>query len=384
MIRMNDLMSLECFQPLTLAAGRSGLSRVVDGIFTPVTLSISEWVVHGDLIILTGVGFPITVDNMNAIVRQAIEGKAAGLVVLLSQEYIKTIDPETLAIAEQEDFPIFSAPWEIKLSPLIKGIFQRIEEDRQKTFLVSELMTDILTGSADFRSELVQARFRQYDFPQQGRVAIVSESENAQMTLQDPSAKKEWNQTVIYYLRRFLGNVKYQEKQYEILCMIPEPYNHEMIQRCFDAMANGMKKAGRGVGLCMAVGGGYKCLEDCPDSLLQARIALKACRENLIFSEDLGFFYFLLDRRKEVYAYAAQMMEPVNVYDKENHGELAATLNAYFQNNENVEKTAAELYIHRNTLNKRLKKIEELLGMHFSVTREKTILYECLRILELF
>ena len=78
------------------------------------------------------------------------------------------------------------------------------------------------------------------------------------------------------------------------------------------------------------------------------------------------------------------MMEPVNVYDKENHGELAATLNAYFQNNENVEKTAAELYIHRNTLNKRLKKIEELLGMHFSVTREKTILYECLRILELF
>ena len=204
MIRMNDLMSLECFQPLTLAAGRSGLSRVVDGIFTPVTLSISEWVVHGDLIILTGVGFPITVDNMNAIVRQAIEGKAAGLVVLLSQEYIKTIDPETLAIAEQEDFPIFSAPWEIKLSPLIKGIFQRIEEDRQKTFLVSELMTDILTGSADFRSELVQARFRQYDFPQQGRVAIVSESEKAQMTLQDPSAKKEWNQTVIYYLRRFL------------------------------------------------------------------------------------------------------------------------------------------------------------------------------------
>ena len=158
-----------------------------------------------------------------------------------------------------------------------------------------------------------------------------------------------------------------QEKQYEILCMIPEPYNHEMIQRCFDAMANGMKKAGRGVGLCMAVGGGYKCLEDCPDSLLQARIALKACRENLIFSEDLGFFYFLLDRRKEVYAYAAQMMEPVNVYDKENHGELAATLNAYFQNNENVEKTAAELYIHRNTLVYRLDKLQKSTGLDLRV-----------------
>ena len=173
--------------------------------------------------------------------------------------------------------------------------------------------------------------------------------------------------------------------------MIPEMYNHEMIQRCFEAMRCGIEKEMKktrsdqnGPGLYMAVGGLYKCLEECTDSFHQARMALKTRSSRLIFCEELGFLYFLLDRKKEVSDYAVQKLTPLIVYDRESQGELLTTLKAYFHNNENVEKTAAALYIHRNTLNKRLKKAEELLNLNLRTTREKMILYECLRVLELF
>ena len=38
------------------------------------------------------------------------------------------------------------------------------------------------------------------------------------------------------------------------------------------------------------------------------------------------------------------------------------TLDAYFKNNMNMGETAQKLYIHRNTLQHRLKRIEELTG----------------------
>ena len=52
--------------------------------------------------------------------------------------------------------------------------------------------------------------------------------------------------------------------------------------------------------------------------------------------------------------------------DEIKHGSLCETLERYLKNNCNAKKTAEEMFLHRNTLNYRLKKISEILGCDFT------------------
>ncbi|MDW7739565.1 MAG: PucR family transcriptional regulator ligand-binding domain-containing protein [Bacillota bacterium] len=57
-----------------------------------------------------------------------------------------------------------------------------------------------------------------------------------------------------------------------------------------------------------------------------------------------------------------QVYGPLLEYDREKGGELVQTLETYIENNFSRTKTAEKLHLHRNSLNYRLQKIEELLG----------------------
>jgi PucR family transcriptional regulator, purine catabolism regulatory protein len=57
----------------------------------------------------------------------------------------------------------------------------------------------------------------------------------------------------------------------------------------------------------------------------------------------------------------ARIYEPLMKYDREKGGELIQTLETYLECNFSRTKTAEKLHLHRNSLNYRLQKIEELL-----------------------
>ena len=48
-------------------------------------------------------------------------------------------------------------------------------------------------------------------------------------------------------------------------------------------------------------------------------------------------------------------------YDQENDSEFLTTLDVYLQENCNITKTTERLYVHRNTVKYRIKRIQELL-----------------------
>ena len=58
-------------------------------------------------------------------------------------------------------------------------------------------------------------------------------------------------------------------------------------------------------------------------------------------------------------------------YDTENNTEYVATLIAYLQNNCSISASANALYIHRNSLQYRIKKIEELLDFRIAASEER-------------
>lgn len=61
--------------------------------------------------------------------------------------------------------------------------------------------------------------------------------------------------------------------------------------------------------------------------------------------------------------------------DKEKQTDLLRTLEVYLANNGKGKQTANELFIHPNTLNYRIKQIQELTNIDFNDFNVKTYLY---------
>ncbi len=70
--------------------------------------------------------------------------------------------------------------------------------------------------------------------------------------------------------------------------------------------------------------------------------------------------------------YYEHTLKPLAEYDNINGSDLCLTLRTYLKNNGSVKDTADELFVHRNTINYKLNKIEELLGVEMSSTQART------------
>ncbi|OCA90304.1 PucR family transcriptional regulator [Pseudobacillus wudalianchiensis] len=82
------------------------------------------------------------------------------------------------------------------------------------------------------------------------------------------------------------------------------------------------------------------------------------------FYENIGIFRILLNMKDErtIPSFINDYLGKVIHYDKEHGQQLLETLKVYLNNNSSKQKTAKELFIHRQTLYYRLEKLEELLG----------------------
>lgn len=119
-------------------------------------------------------------------------------------------------------------------------------------------------------------------------------------------------------------------------------------------------------------------------SLREARYALQVCRlEGWVQAgfEDLGTYRLLLSMADPdaLRAFADALLAPIDGYDREHHGELVASLEAFLHHNARWETAAAHLYVHRHTLRYRMRKVEELTGRDLSNSFDRMEFWLALR-----
>ena len=56
----------------------------------------------------------------------------------------------------------------------------------------------------------------------------------------------------------------------------------------------------------------------------------------------------------------------LELYDEKHDSDYCYILKCYLDNNDSVEKVAKDTYVHRNTINYKIKKIKEILGTTLS------------------
>jgi len=128
-----------------------------------------------------------------------------------------------------------------------------------------------------------------------------------------------------------------------------------------------------GVKINIGIGRYYESIENLPKSYKEALEALNLGKKivgsgKVIHFNDLGIYKLLLDvsDKNQLKDFALNYLQPLIKQDEQHGTELIATLEAYLRNDKKICKTAKELFVHRNTIRYRIKKISDILGIDMS------------------
>ncbi|MBU2664023.1 GAF domain-containing protein [Actinoplanes bogorensis] len=145
--------------------------------------------------------------------------------------------------------------------------------------------------------------------------------------------------------------------------------------RADDLLAQ-LRRAGVGPETAVAVSPLCSALADYPSAYRRGRGAATVARlrgrtASVATFESLGVHGLLLQLEdvNELRRFAAETLAPVRTYDAARGTALEETLRAYVTNDLNTAATAAALFVHPNTVNLRIRKAEQLLGVSTTQVR---------------
>lgn len=376
MISCREIINLPSLIRLNIVAGKSGLDRLVRWVHFIDLPDVVPWVQGSELLIITGIGLNGDVHKLRDIVQGIIKKRLAGLIVNIGP-YIKEVPAEVISLADQANFPIFELPWEVKLIEVTREICSHIvmkqkEEQSIKDFLEQLLLCPL----ADPEVLSQRAAYYGYDLTKPHQIAIITPTRLSEfLPAKDEKAltafKMRFEQIVHNVLtvqsRKILPTLWGDN----IVALMPyesastgSRQNIDILREILDEFAAKLP----GLRVAAGLGGRFESLQAARQSYLQATKVLrfselKTAARPIYAYEQLGIYKLLFEIEPDkLEKYYQEVIEPLNEYDNKYHMDMVASLFVYFEENCNAAKTAKRLFVHRNTLDNRLKKIEEITG----------------------
>lgn len=102
--------------------------------------------------------------------------------------------------------------------------------------------------------------------------------------------------------------------------------------------------------------------------------------KKVISASSMGIYKYMFtsENQREILDYCNSKLKKLEIYDNTNGSFLIDTILNYYSCGFNIKKTAEIMYVHRNSLQYRLKKIEEILGISLDDSMEYLDLINCI------
>ena len=252
---------------------------------------------------------------------------------------------------------------------------QRLVMEQNEKNSAEQLFSSILDAENLNREKVfAQARFLNVDLSGEFRVIEFAYHNDRQSHHDDSltagqAVRRIINTEFSYYLSE---NILVQLQTGTVLALVPsvkisDEKLKEILGRIVDVAKNQYHTE-----LYVGVGNSTGYLEDVKLSRNEAAAAIKVADiskadNHIYFYRDQGLYTLIskITDDKFLDEFVEKNIGKLIHADEVNDGNLCETLENYLNHNCNVKYTAECMYIHRNTLNYRLDKIQEILGKEF-------------------
>lgn len=346
---------------MKLVGGKEGLGNYVRWVHLVENADVSPFLHGNEMVFMTGVG----INDEGHLLRfvEELIAKRCSALVINTGKYIKSIPQSVKDCCDINSLPLFTVPWEVKLIDITYDFCHRIVTGEEiETALATALRNLIFSpeNEAGYKSTLERRSY----FPSSDYCVGVCGFSKTE--LGDDELKKAATSAMQKVLntsgRQF--SFFFQDKNLVTVCPDCKEEDVRKILSTFDTIFN---SGGEGATLTCGISPSKQGYAAISDGYRKAVMALKVATlhgENCVGYSDMGIYKLLVHIKDtsvlhEIYDETLGTLEE---FDSANGTDYMETLKRYLENDSSVQEVARITFVHRNTVNYKLRRIKEILG----------------------
>ncbi len=377
-ITIKELVRFLDTKDYKLVAGEKGLNAQVSWVHMVGTTEIAQFLTGGEVVFTTGAGLTgqMTIDDLV----KSVEQRNASAIIINVGPYISEIPQTVIAYGNSRNFPVIEVPWEVHMADIMRLFSEKILRDEQREMELSSAFKTAMTNP--LQEDMYLPHLMKMGYALDGAYCVcklqLSESvKNDKGQMLYYAAEEERVESFLKYIEHHIkaykkSAVAYENSQ-EIIVVIPDASLEEalgVLREIIDGfqvflqnrecILSGIGKQAKGI---------RKLFESKKTADNVLRLAKVRGDENkIVMYQDLGIYRLLFEvNEKELLEeFYGETILPLKEYDRLNGSDLVQVLSSYMRNNGSVIATAEEFFVHRNTINYKLHKIESLLQIELT------------------
>lgn len=346
---------------MNLICGESNMNNLVNWVHMledPETASF----LHGqELIFSTGIGHDNT-DWFYNFAKGLVENQASGLVLNLGP-YIQSVPEDLIAYCREVQFPLFTIPWKTRIVDITNDFCRKIIKSEENEVTVAGALRNAIFFPArisEYRSVLER---KEFDLEAEFCIAALSFqiSSSEKFSDFDKYVRLQLTKILINYSDRF-SIFRQDRNMIVVLQNFPQGVVEEALDCLIEVCKYGYPDYRISFGISVNDLGIHSLPRNYKRAIALLRIAERQGQAKLSYRNS-GLFQLLIEVEdpqvlRRFYEETLGLME---AYDQKNQTDYLVTLKSYLDNNASVQDVAKTTYVHRNTINYRIKKIKEIL-----------------------
>ena len=360
---------------LSVLAANDYMDREVSRLYYMEDTKISGWTRHGELIVSTLMTYH-TEHRLKEFIDSFLPYDPPGIMINLGG-YIDEIPKSIIDYCEKIHMPLLVFPWEIYLQDIMQTFTNIIFEAQQKEQGISSLFSCAIFNSNDsssYETALIDHGF-DHKFPY--HIAVLKTSDLSEVEYHFFRSE----------LSKLCKNLIYCQKD-EQLIMVFYLLKESMIRSNIEAVIKECRKAFKSTLFEIGIGSQvleFQRLKQSYDRALICQMLCDRSKSHILSFESLGILGILITSDPAVLQnFYRKTLGAITDYDHKNGTDYTKTLQSYIMHNKNTAMISNDLFIHRNTVNYRLKKIEDLFTLDLNDLHTITDFQIAFHILSLF
>ncbi|MCM1295259.1 MAG: PucR family transcriptional regulator ligand-binding domain-containing protein [Muribaculaceae bacterium] len=390
MVTCRDVLNLK-LDGMELIAGEAGLDKMVSWTYLVQTRPYSDHMNQGNfaLIVVDYVRFDF--DEVGRSMEELYELGISGLAISVAEDK-EAIPKKIIQRAEELKLPLFYVRWEgapfVDISQSIGTLILETNVQNKRT---GDYLYNLLFGY-EINKNYVEKISGQFglDFTKPYRVGVIVVDRKYGINLeQDEHTYEHYADCLNREVINMKGKPMFMRFLNKFVLLFEAKKNKEIereVEEVLRALDDNPRFGGNIKSTCI-LGKAYNNPRDFSKSYQEAKSLIPkkdllphAKNKKVISISSMGIYKYLFDgnNHEEILEYCNDKLRKLEEYDHANGTFLCETLVSFYMNGFSMVRTAEALYIHRNSLQYRLKKIEELLGIELDDSVEYLDLINCI------
>ncbi|MEK5323197.1 PucR family transcriptional regulator [Aeribacillus sp. FSL M8-0254] len=377
MTTIRHLLLAPEFQHLQLIAGKDGLNRKLSGINVIESDDLIQFCRANELIVTTGIQMKNNTQMLERLVKRSFDKKVAGVIINVGP-YIPEVPPSIIEFADNNHFPLIQMEWKYRVADLLKKTFAFISMAQKEVTMHQEEEKILYNLLFRFKhlQQLVEKQLQKRGISKGAELGII--------VCTTKNNKKSINQYFDIILYEFQNryhdflSLKHDNQLIFLIDKAKVKTNRIPFSKTVEKIYNKVIEKDGELNLIIGMGNFYNSLGKMSKSYNEALTVIflsQKHRNPFIFKyKEIGAYKIILSvpDHSILKTFHQDMLGPLYLYDELHETDFVDFLRIFLEENGSANKISKRLFIHRNTVTYKIRKIETLLDVDLNNTFART------------